>query len=468
MARRISGVGVVTVSERRSMRPSGEAIRKQRTCRLRRRDRADEPLLDHRDRERAVAAEDRALCKPACVRRRRAGLVVQEPFVGPERAVEPHGVVEAGDHVLLLLVRDRVREHRRVEQREVGRVGDDALVDERHTLGEVAVRFDPDVLLRLPRRRVEPAGVVDRPRVDRPLADEPLREVRPQALEVRLHALLPRRELVGSRDGRHRQLMVGTALDDLERCRQVEDRAPVLDRYDPPGGEALSVADAVDVVDDRDVRIAGPEEVGMERVHGAVFTDCATGGDERLRRDLPAEHALAVLVRAQAAEEIDLERFELEQRQQLVERVSHVLLLCSVRRWDQPKNTLATSYRLGSTVLGSRTPASIGTRMISEACNATMMPNCPSCTASMASIPKRVARTRSYAVGVPPRSTWPRIVTRVSKPVRRSISGARSLLMPPRRTCPNSSTSADWTAIVPSTGSAPSATTTIEKLAPRR
>ena len=96
------------------------------------------------------------------------------------------------------------------------------------------------------------------------------------------------------------------------------------------------------------------------------------------------------------------------------------------------------------------------------------MPNSPSFTASMASIPKRVASTRSYAVGVPPRRTCPRIVTRVSNPVRRSISGARSLLIPPRRTCPNSSVSADWSAIVPSTGTAPSATTTIEKLAPRR
>ncbi len=67
-------------------------------------------------------------------------------------------------------------------------------------------------------------------------------------------------------------------------------------------------------------------------------------------------------------------------------------------------------------------------------------------------MPKRVASTRSYAVGVPPRSTCPRIVTRVSNPVRRSISGARSLLIPPRRTWPNSSASADWSAIVPSTG----------------
>ena len=79
-------------------------------------------------------------------------------------------------------------------------------------------------------------------------------------------------------------------------------------------------------------------------------------------------------------------------------------------------------------------------------------------------MPKRVARTRSYAVGVPPRSTWPRIVTRVSKPVRRSISSATTLLMPPRRTWPNSSTPRRSAArACPRRGTAPSATTTIEK-----
>ena len=57
-----------------------------------------------------------------------------------------------------------------------------------------------------------------------------------------------------------------------------------------------------------------------------------------------------------------------------------------------------------------------------------------SCTASTAAMPKRVARMRSYAVGVPPRRTWPRIVTRVSKPVRFSISSASVLAMPPSRT----------------------------------
>jgi hypothetical protein len=78
----------------------------------------------------------------------------------------------------------------------------------------------------------------------------------------------------------------------------------------------------------------------------------------------------------------------------------------------------------------------------------------------MAAMPKRVARMRSKAVGVPPRWTWPRIVTRVSNPVRSSMSRATRLPMPPSRTWPKASSSSVWTSIVPSVGVAPSATTT--------
>ena len=55
-----------------------------------------------------------------------------------------------------------------------------------------------------------------------------------------------------------------------------------------------------------------------------------------------------------------------------------------------------------------------GTRTISPARSATIDPNAPSCTASMAAMPNRVASTRSNAVGVPPRWTWPSTMARVS------------------------------------------------------
>jgi hypothetical protein len=53
---------------------------------------------------------------------------------------------------------------------------------------------------------------------------------------------------------------------------------------------------------------------------------------------------------------------------------------------------------------------------------AVIIPHSPACAASIAARPSLVASTRSNAVGVPPRWTWPRTVARVSYTVRFSIS----------------------------------------------
>ena len=72
-----------------------------------------------------------------------------------------------------------------------------------------------------------------------------------------------------------------------------------------------------------------------------------------------------------------------------------------------------------------------------------------------------MASTRSKAVGVPPRWTWPRTVARASWPVRSSISASSQWPIPPRRAWPKASV-APWSAIgIPPFGSAPSETTTI-------
>src|SRR5207237_7787482 len=96
MARRMARVGVVTVSERRSTRPSGEGMRPAPLsapiggAEPGGVDRADQALLHDRDRQRAVLAEDASVGETAAPRRRGARLAVEEPFVGPERPVEPH------------------------------------------------------------------------------------------------------------------------------------------------------------------------------------------------------------------------------------------------------------------------------------------------------------------------------------------------------------------------------------------
>src|SRR5262249_16384979 len=64
----------------------------------------------------------------------------------------------------------------------------------------------------------------------------------------------------------HAGLMAHPGLVAVERHRHGEDRLPVLDRDHAPGGEALAVADAVDLVDDRHLGIAGEQEIGVQRV----------------------------------------------------------------------------------------------------------------------------------------------------------------------------------------------------------
>ena len=107
--------------------------------------------------------------------------------------------------------------------------------------------------------------------------------------------------------------MLEALLGHLEARLQVEDGLAVLDGHDAPGGERAAVADPVDLVEDRHLRVAGPQEVGVQGVDDPPGLHGAGGGDERLTGHLPAEHALAVLVGGQPAEDVHLDRLEVEQ-----------------------------------------------------------------------------------------------------------------------------------------------------------
>ena len=135
------------------------------------------------------------------------------------------------------------------------------------------------------------------------------------------------------------------------------------------------------------------------------------------------------------------------------------------RRVVQPKNVRATSYHSSGTVFSSAVASASATEITSSPRRAAIWPNAPSATRSDAFSPKRVARTRSRAVGLPPRWTWPSTVTRVSKPVRLSISS------PSRSPTPRLASSLwpNWSTSPLSSApgsSQPSLTTTIEKFLP--
>ena len=97
----------------------------------------------------------------------------------------------------------------------------------------------------------------------------------------------------------------------------------VLDRDDAPGGEALAVADAVDLVDDRHLRIAAEQEIGVQRMRQHAL-DGAAGGDQRLADHLAAEHALpCAICGLRAAKQVHLELFEIEDGEQVGDGGGH-------------------------------------------------------------------------------------------------------------------------------------------------
>ena len=129
---------------------------------------------------------------------------------------------------------------------------------------------------------------------------------------------LLRRRRVG-----HRVLVLEPLLRHLERRRHVEDRPVVLAGDDAPGAERPAVAGRLGVVEDRDGRVAGPQEVGVQRVHDPVGVDRAGRGDQGLAGDLPAEDPLQGRLRLAPAEDPVPDRLEVEQGEQLLGRLRH-------------------------------------------------------------------------------------------------------------------------------------------------
>ena len=86
----------------------------------------------------------------------------------------------------------------------------------------------------------------------------------------------------------------------------------VLARGNAAGGEALAVADTIDVVDDRDLGVARQQEIGVHGMRRPALHR-AHRGHQRLPDHLAAEHALPADLRATAAEQVDVQFFEIEQ-----------------------------------------------------------------------------------------------------------------------------------------------------------
>ena len=203
--------------------------------------------------------------------------------------MEPHGVVEAGQHDPRVGRAGAVGRQRGVEQGQVAGVGEKAGVQHR-VVAQRAVGPHPH---HLPGR--QRAAAVER--AGGHIADvQCLQAVGPGPVRVGgLDLLDARLQGLGVGRLRHRVGVLVSVLGDVERRRQLEDGPAVLDGDDTPCGERPAVADAVHVVEHRGLGVAGPQEVGVERVHRAP-RHCAGRGHQGLAGHLAAEDALSVVV----------------------------------------------------------------------------------------------------------------------------------------------------------------------------
>jgi hypothetical protein len=115
--------------------------------------------------------------------------------------------------------------------------------------------------------------------------------------------------------------VIGTVFLQLERRGHVENLLAVLDRDDTAAGEARAVTTAVDLVHDRRIEVAPPQEIRMQRVHQARHLHGLARRHQGLAEHLAAEHLRTADVAALAAKEVHLDPLEPQQLQQVRERL---------------------------------------------------------------------------------------------------------------------------------------------------
>ena len=118
---------------------------------------------------------------------------------------------------------------------------------------------------------------------------------------------------VGGSDDRHRVLVLEPVLIDLERRGHVEDRAFVLPGDDATGAERAAVSRVLHDVLDRHRRVAGAQEVAVQRVGSTLLRDGAAASHERLREHLPTEDTLQRGLGRDTAQDEVVHLLELEQ-----------------------------------------------------------------------------------------------------------------------------------------------------------
>ena len=85
----------------------------------------------------------------------------------------------------------------------------------------------------------------------------------------------------------------------------------------------MTVAAAIHLIDDRQIEIAAPQKIGVERVDPQIV-DGGVSGQQRLPEHLPTEDLRATDIAALAAKQVDFQSLEFELLQQIGEPTIHV------------------------------------------------------------------------------------------------------------------------------------------------
>ena len=149
--------------------------------------------------------------QPAAALRARRILRVEQPFVGAERAVKPHRMIEAGRHHAPVEQRAAVARHDGIEQREVRGIGERAHV-QRRVVGQFGRGADPDMDAAVVDLLAEIAAEFDRAQFDRTIGFVVAADEVRHLLEHRLLGDFFRRELFRRRHVRHFVLMIERSL----------------------------------------------------------------------------------------------------------------------------------------------------------------------------------------------------------------------------------------------------------------
>jgi hypothetical protein len=101
----------------------------------------------------------------------------------------------------------------------------------------------------------------------------------------------------------------------------------MLDRVDAPRGEALAVANAVNLINNRNLGIAAKQKIGMQRVRRSRpdILHRAACRDQGLADDLPAEYPLPARLRRPTAEQIHFQRLEIQDAEDVLKGSGHAI-----------------------------------------------------------------------------------------------------------------------------------------------